>query len=282
MVSLKQWDDGSVSFHLKETKAMPAEADKSLVGATHRVLIEHFSEFCGRPHGGFIVRNDRFAAMASPSMIPETTTAAFRIDPAMDATLFLERTRAVFAQHDLPNLVICREDTDGDVEDAAERSGMHPLSDPLPHMVRTQPIRGVDTRGISIVTTEAGVEEWARVVGAAFGEDYPFDARILDMTPLSRIVQHDRLRLLVAKTGSKMVAGAMLYVRDGYGYISDVGTLPEFRNQGAASSLVATATNFAFDEGANATFLFAAHNADRVWGNLGYRTVSHIRHQMSL
>ena len=253
----------------------------SIVESTQLALVAHSLEFCGNAAGGFTYRDETMAAMAGPSALAETSCTSFRIDPNLDADLFIDRSNELFHKRNLGYAILLRDEIDIDIDIAAARRGMRLLSEPLPRMIVGERVELGEIEQIELVDNEAGLDVWAEVVGNAFGSEYPPAALRMDLSPASRVLDNPAITFLLAFVGGVAVSGGMLYRYQDLAYISNVGTVAEYRNRGAATSLVRYATNLGFDRGATTTFLFASHGAERIWKRIGFETISFIHHRIS-
>jgi GNAT superfamily N-acetyltransferase len=86
--------------------------------------------------------------------------------------------------------------------------------------------------------------EWAGVVLRSFGMDGALLGPMLAAT-----VDHPRFRPFAAYLGDAVVGGGSLFLHDGAGVLNSTGVLPEYRNLGAQTGLIAARVAVARDEG---------------------------------
>ena len=122
-----------------------------------------------------------------------------------------------------------------------------------------------DTIAIERVPAEL-VGEWSEMISEAFGKPTEKPGMLL-------IADHPECHFLMHRVEGKMVAGMLLYCKDGNAGIHEVGTLEAYRGKGIAKALLQHAFAIAKEKGCKYATLQASPMGVPVYESLGFEDV---------
>ena len=125
-----------------------------------------------------------------------------------------------------------------------------------------------DTIAIERVPKEM-ISEWSQVIAAAF-------AKPTEEAGMLLIGDHPECDFLMHREDGKIVAGMLLYCKNGNAGIHEVGTLEAYRGRGFAKALLQHAFAIAKEKGCAYATLQASPMGQPVYENLGFEDVGTI------
>lgn len=122
-----------------------------------------------------------------------------------------------------------------------------------------------DTIAVERVPAEM-VGEWSEMVAEAFGKPTEKPGMLL-------LADHPECYFLMHRVDGKMVAGMLLYCKNGNAGIHEVGTLEAYRGKGIAKALLLHALSIAKKQGCTCATLQASPMGVPVYESLGFEDV---------
>ena len=237
-----------------------------------------------RRAGGTVLDEDGLTFWASGHPLPVLANAVVRVDRSVPAAQVLERGRRFFAARDRGFTVNLLGESDAELGPHCEAAGLLQMGD-MPGMVLDQRLPDAPLApGVTLrtVETEADVTEFARVNGEAYAT-YGMPA---DCTPamLNRldVLRAPHIVSVLAETGGKAAAAAMIILSHGIGGVYWVGTTPDARGKGLAELVTRRVSNIAFDLGARMVVLQASPMGEPIYRRMGYHEVTRYPYYVQL
>ena len=119
------------------------------------------------------------------------------------------------------------------------------------------------------------VGTWAQVVAEAFGKPTEKDGMLL-------LAADEECYFLMHREEGEIVAGMLLYCKDGNAGIHEVGTLPAYRGRGIAKALLHRAFAIAVEKGCTYATLQASPMGQPLYESLGFEAVGTINTWLQL
>jgi len=215
----------------------------------HRDLILSLGGFSYELAGGTLVTHERIPVPAF-NFVDGARVAVRR------QTAFFEKALDHYFQRALRPSFRVDLDTPPHIDRTLRHFGFVPASEPLVFLVAPTSNAPAGPRGIEVVEVQA---DHAREIAEFWTHDRERDefARALDV-----VVNHpnpgERLTPLLARSGTRTAAAALLYRRGAHAEVEAVATLPELRGRGIATALVAGALAAAARDGATTLSVLSA------------------------
>jgi ribosomal protein S18 acetylase RimI-like enzyme len=251
--------------------------DDAVLG--HLNLVELSRESTRWGTGGALEESDGIVLFATGSWMPVVCNGAFRSDDTASASALIERAEAFFGARRRGYTVMVRDTpADDDLRRACEKGGLAVIGEPAPEMICTTAVPDHRPPGIElrIITTAAGVADFAAVTGAAYSTyGMPVDTAAELLSLPHRVLSAPHLVTVVAYDGDEPLAGAMTFLSHGIAGLYWVGTVEKARRSGLGRAVTAAVTNAAFARGAASVTLQASVMGEPVYRSLGYRTLYH-------
>jgi GNAT superfamily N-acetyltransferase len=222
--------------------ATPGAFGIDLARRLHRDLILSLGGFAYELAGGSLVTHERIP-VPSFNFVDGARVSVRR------QTAFFEKALDHYFQRALRPSFRVDPEVPVHVDQTLRHFGFVPADEPLVFLVA--PTRTIPSAGRSLEVEEVGPDR-AREIAAFWTHERERDefARALDV-----VANHpnpgERLIPLVARSGSRTAAAALLYRRGDHAEVDAVATLPEMRGRGIATGLVEGALDAAAREGAS-------------------------------
>jgi ribosomal protein S18 acetylase RimI-like enzyme len=251
--------------------------DVSLLG--HLNLVELSRESTRWSRKGALEESEGIVLFATGSWLPVVCNGAFRSDDGAAPTELISRADAFFGARRRGYAVMVRDTgVDDDLRGACQEGGLTVFGEPSPQMVCRAPVAATAPDGVDIrvITTTAGVDDFASVTGAAYSTyGMPVEAPAQLLSLPQRVIDAPHVVAVVAYEGDDPVAAAMTMLSHGIAGIYWVGTLERARRSGLGRAVTAAVTNIAFDHGAAAVTLQASVMGEPVYRSMGYQSLYH-------
>jgi ribosomal protein S18 acetylase RimI-like enzyme len=237
-----------------------------------------------RRAGGTVLDEDGLTFWVSGHPLPVLANAVVRTDRGVPAAQVLERGRRFFATRDRGFTVMLLGEPDAELGSVCAAAGLLQMGDMpgmvLDHRLATAPLApGVTLR---TVETEAHVAEFARVNGEAYATyGMPPDCAPAMLNRLD-VLRAPHIVSVLAETGGKAAAAAMIILSHGIAGVYWVGTTPDARGKGLAELVTRTVSNAAFDLGARVVVLQASPMGEPIYRRMGYREVTRYPYYVQL
>jgi ribosomal protein S18 acetylase RimI-like enzyme len=225
--------------------------------------------------GGRVVIDEGVTFVVGTHPTPIIINTVFRTDPSLAPMALFARSQAFYRALGHRFTLLTSDHADTDLDDAARASGWT-LAIELPAMVcrAAVPDRPLPA-GASIRRADPPVDIAAirTIVREGFASDDDEIAAADTVFSSPAALDMPDTVAVIASIDERDAAVAMVNVIDRMGYVGWVGTLPAFRRRGLGELVSRTATNAAFERGADIVALEASSMAVPLYSKLGYETV---------
>ena len=229
---------------------------------------------------GVLEESDGAVLCAGGTWIPVVANGAFRTDDSLGGAALIDKADAFFKDLGRGYTVKVRDGgEDDDVRHACAQAGLELFGDPVPEMIRREPLPAaspVEGVSVHVVEDEADLRDFIAVNAAAYATyGMPADVHPDLFDEIDRVLQDAAASIVVARRGREAMATAMAYESDGVASLQWVGTVPGARGMGLGALVTVASTNLAFDHGASSVSLQASPMGESVYHRLGYETIFH-------
>ncbi len=232
-----------------------------------------------RSSGGSILEGEGYLLTAGPGAHP-MLNGALRLDPSLDASAFMQRTRTFYGERGHGYSLTLREHVaDSDLAKAAQEAGLSPTLE-LPAMVVQHRLEDVAPRAGTVlrrVVDSRGVSDFRNVAAEAwstYGIPPPVIASVFSREELLLLPHAVAVVAYVDKTP---LAAAMMFLSHGIAGIYWVSSVSHARGRGLGEACTRAVTNAGFDLGARAVVLQASPMGDAIYRRMGYAEISKYR-----
>lgn len=244
--------------------------DDTLAALVHRNLMD-INARSTEESGGTVRAGNGELLFAGRSAMP-FLNGVMRDGPDGDPAGLLARARSFFSERER-GFVAFTWPGDPELERAALGAGMFPVLERYPEMIRRSVLEPLPGQ-ISAVTDAEGAAAYWRICDEAYPSIGFPPGLFTECFAPELLLDHDRVWACLAREDDRPVACASVWFAPGVGsevgFVGWVAALPEARGRGLAAACTVSATNRAFELGAEIASLQASPMGEEIYRRLGY------------